>query len=57
MIDYLIVSVVVLLLGVVLTFFPPKKKTNKYGYRTKAAIQSQGTWDMAQKMAGKYFII
>ena len=57
MIDYFITSIVVLLMGVALTLFPPKKKINKYGYRTKAAMSSQENWDLAQKLAGRFLII
>jgi len=56
MIDYIITPSTILLVGLALTFFPPKKKMSKYGYRTKAAMKSQANWDLAQGLAGRYFI-
>ncbi|MDA0193443.1 MAG: SdpI family protein [Bacteroidetes bacterium] len=56
MIDYIIVPSVILVVGLALTFFPPKNKMSRYGYRTEAAMKSQETWDLAQILAGRHFI-
>ncbi|MEQ9423639.1 MAG: SdpI family protein [Cyclobacteriaceae bacterium] len=57
MIDYTITGMVIFLVGFVLTFFPPEKKMNKYGYNTKAARHSKEHWVLAQKLAGRYFLV
>ncbi len=38
-----------LIAGFVMTKYPPKKINQLYGYRTKAAMKSQQSWDFAQK--------
>jgi len=45
----LLVGTVLLIISFITYKFPPKKINIFYGYRTVASMQSQKTWDFAQK--------
>lgn len=42
-----------IIVGVLLTKFPPKKINGFYGYRTFNSMKSQDAWDFAQQFSGK----
>lgn len=46
-------GLLLIILGVVMTFFPPKKINNYYGYRSELAKSSQRAWDLAQEYSRK----
>ena len=56
MIDYLVTSFVVLLMGVAFNIYPPSKLHGKYGYRSKAALQSKENWELAQRLSRRYLL-
>lgn len=39
------------LVGMIMTKFPPKKINYLYGYRTKSSMKNQESWDFAQKFS------
>lgn len=39
------------LVGLIMTKFPPKKINYLYGYRTRSSMQNQERWDFAQKFS------
>ena len=47
-----------LILGVVLTLFPPKKMNNMmYGFHMNSTMINQGAWDYGQKAGGRFMLI
>jgi uncharacterized membrane protein len=46
-----------LLLGLIMTKFPPKKINNWYGYRTASSMKNQQTWDEANRYSAKMMVI
>ena len=57
MIDYLLVSIAISLLGVVFNLYPPSRLYGKYGYRSKAALRSKENWELAQRLARRYVLM
>lgn len=50
-------SLIVILAGVIMAIFPPKKVNYLYGYRTPRAMKNLHNWTFAQKYAAKMLII
>jgi len=48
-----IIGAILLITGLILLKFPPKRINGLYGYRTTRSMSSQKNWDFAQKYAGK----
>ncbi len=44
---------ILILAGIIMWYFPPKKINPFYGYRTNSSIKSQQHWDFAQKYSAK----
>lgn len=53
----ILVGPIVVIAGLLLYFFPPKKINYIYGYRTGTSMKDQARWDFAQKYAGKLMIV
>lgn len=51
-----VASIVLLIFGVMLLYFPPKKINGYYGYRMPQACRDQKSWDFAQKYFGKLMV-
>lgn len=51
-----IIGVILLIIGSIQYFFPPKKINNWYGYRLPSAQRNQQTWDEANKYSANYMI-
>ncbi|HEY0244904.1 MAG TPA: SdpI family protein [Mucilaginibacter sp.] len=51
-----IMGLILLIIGVILHYFPPKKINNWYGYRTPASQQNQQTWDEANRYSAIYMM-
>jgi len=51
------IFIILLLAGLALYIFPPKKVNSIYGYRTPRTMKDQKNWDYGQKMSGKLMII
>tara|TARA_B110000008_G_scaffold123263_1_gene125815 strand:+ start:1175 stop:1468 length:294 start_codon:yes stop_codon:yes gene_type:complete len=45
-----------MLLGFIMLRFPPKEINSIYGYRTKASMRNQKSWNFAQKQSSKLMI-
>jgi len=45
------------IIGTLLLKHPPKDINSTIGYRTKKSSKNQETWDFAQRLAGKVFLI
>ncbi|RKR81596.1 SdpI/YhfL family protein [Mucilaginibacter gracilis] len=43
-----LVGLIILIVGLIQKYFPPKRINNWYGYRTDIAKKSQQNWDYAQ---------
>jgi uncharacterized membrane protein len=54
--EFIILSVVFIVLGFFIYKFPPKKINSLFGYRTPASMKSQERWDFAQLYASKEMI-
>jgi len=52
-----LVGIIMLLLGLIMTKFPPKKINNWYGYRTASSMKNQQTWDEANRYSAKMMVI
>ena len=50
-------GLIILLLGSVFSFFPPKKINRWYGYRTPRSMRNQETWNVANRFSGWLMII
>lgn len=48
----LLVGLIFIVAGYILYKFPPKKINYIYGYRTRASMADQESWDFAQKFSG-----
>lgn len=48
-----IIGAILLLTGLILLKFPPKRINGLYGYRTTRSMSSQKNWDFAQKYSAK----
>lgn len=46
-------GLIFLMTGYIQHRFPPKKVNHLYGYRTKASMKSQESWDFAQQYSAK----
>ncbi len=42
-------GIILLIVGLLMSKFPPKKINGIYGYRTKKSIKSEEAWDFSQK--------
>jgi uncharacterized membrane protein len=51
-----IMNLLLLLSGVWLMYFPPKKVNALYGYRTNRSMKNQEVWDFSQRYAGRKMI-
>ena len=47
---------ILMIAGIVMMKWPPKKINGLYGYRTSSSMKSQERWDFSQKYAGKELI-
>lgn len=56
-IGYVIVPIVLIIMGIIQTKYPPRDINSFLGFRTKKASRSQRNWDIAQKLCGKYLVI
>lgn len=45
------------IIGILTYKFPPKQINALYGYRTKASMKDQQTWDFAQQYSAKKMIV
>jgi len=52
-----IMSLSFVIIGTLLLKHPPKDINSTIGYRTKKSSKNQETWDFAQRLAGKVFLI
>lgn len=50
-------GLLILLIGVVFKFFPPKKINHIYGHRTYLAMKNQDTWEVAQGISATTLVI
>lgn len=55
--SYFIVPAVMIICGIWLMKFPPRKINRFNGYRTRLSMKSQENWDFAQKYSGKIYLI
>jgi uncharacterized membrane protein len=51
-----IFGIVLIVLGFILFFFPPKKRNVIYGYRTYRSMKSEEAFHFANKLFSEYFI-
>lgn len=46
------IPIILLIMGLGMYFFPPKKINSFIGYRSNKSMKDQESWDYAQKMSG-----
>ena len=51
------IPIIVLIMGLGMYFFPPKKINSFVGYRSNKSMKDQESWDYAQKMSGFISVI
>ncbi|MGO3732633.1 MAG: SdpI family protein [Vagococcus sp.] len=51
------IGLILTVIGVTYFIFPSKKRSNKYGYRTPRAKESDATFYYAQKIAARIFFL
>ena len=49
-----LIGFILLLVGLMQTYFPPKKINNLYGYRTSSSMKNQQMWDEANRYSAHY---
>lgn len=54
--SFCLTGLVLLVVGYLVKYKPPKKINKFYGYRTKRSMQSQEAWDFAQPLSAKAVI-
>ena len=54
---HLSVGPLFLVLSIIYRIFPPKKINDFYGYRTRRAMQSQQSWDYANKLSANLMLL
>jgi uncharacterized membrane protein len=52
----LLIPIIMILVGLLLKFKPPRKINGIYGYRTTRSMKSQKTWDYAQRRIGALWL-
>jgi|SRR6056297_537552 len=55
--DYLLGPVLMLIIGLLYYFFPPKGINSVYGYRTPAAMKNERNWELSNKWASQLFLV
>lgn len=48
-----VTGILLIIMGIIMKFYPPKKINNYYGYRTELSKSSQRAWDLAQEHSMK----
>ena len=51
-----LVGLIILIVGLISYYFPPKKINDLYGYRTASSKKNQQTWDVANRFSAIYSI-
>lgn len=46
-----------IVMSVITLFYPPKKINSSYGYRTKASMRNQQTWEEANRYSSKLMLL
>jgi len=49
-----LIGFILLLVGLLQVYFPPKKINHLYGYRTSSSMKNQQTWDEANRYSARY---
>ena len=52
----LLIPAIVILVGVLFTYRPPRKINTLYGYRTARSMSSAAAWEMAHALSGRIYI-
>lgn len=55
-IGILICGSLLLLMGLVLKIFPPKRINSSYGYRTPLSLKNQESWNYANRISGSIML-
>ena len=55
-VSFLIVPAIMTVCGLYLTVKPPKNRNRWFGYRTRASMRDQESWDFAQRYCGKLWL-
>lgn len=53
----LLFGAVIIIAGIILSLFPPKKINSIYGYRTASSMRNKENWDKANKYSSRLMII
>lgn len=53
----LLFGAVIIIAGIILSLFPPKKINRIYGYRTVSSMRNKENWDIANKYSSSLMII
>lgn len=56
-ISAVLIGPIFIIVGMILSKFPPKKINSLYGYRTKKSMKNETNWNVSQKYAGRMMII
>jgi uncharacterized membrane protein len=51
-----LVGLILLIIGLIMSRFPPKKINAYYGYRMPSAMKNQETWDEANSYSATYMV-
>ena len=49
-----LIGFILLVIGLLQVYFPPKKINPLYGYRTSSSMKNQQTWDEANRYSARY---
>jgi uncharacterized membrane protein len=52
-----LVGIVLVVIGLIMQQYPPKKINGLYGYRTFASMKNQQTWDVANRYAARLMTV
>jgi len=51
------VGILIIVIGVILKFYPPKHINNYWGYRTTLSMKCEDTWNEGNRLCGIMFVI
>lgn len=57
LVSFLIFGPFLLIFGLIVKLYPPKKPNNFYGYRTSRSMKSQKSWKYANAYSSNIFIV
>ena len=52
----IVIAIIVLVIPLIMIYYPPKSINGLYGYRTLRSMENQKNWDLAQEYSAKLLL-